>query len=129
MSRITLDSSYFSGLTAGAQDHLIKQIETYADKIVTEAQNIEKMERVGSGPPEITTTHLQEAHWVYTRKMRRRSTSKWTWVLRILQFVVTVIIGVGASNTNQTWGIILTAVGVVSGAILFIIEREIEKDK
>ncbi|SRR5258708_25241791 len=116
-------------LIPGAKEAFQKTISEYAEMLFAEAKNIEDMEHAGSGPPEITAPHVEEAKWVLVRRGRRRSAhGNWVAVVRIAQLVATTLVGIGASNLKETWGTLLTVGGVLAASLLFIVERELTRD-
>jgi len=124
-----LATEFYSGLTDGARQYFDCSVKEYADKLLNEATNIEKMEHAGTGDPEITAAHVEEAKWVIIRRLRRtNSSSKWVVALRISQTLAAGATGVGASNFSQTWGAVMCVAGIFLGSLMLIIEREVSRD-
>jgi hypothetical protein len=124
-----LPSAYYSDLTDGAKHYFECAVREYADKLLSESTNIEKMEHAGIGAPEITAAHVEEAKWVLIRRLRRfaGSSRKVTFV-RIMQTIMAAIVGVGASNFAQIWGAVICLVGILTGSVLLVVEREITRE-
>jgi len=125
---VKLGSKFYESFTPGARSYLDKTVKEYADKLVVEANNIEKMEHTGGGHAEITAAHVEEAKWVSIRRIRKKAaSSKWPVVLRMIQIAMSAVIGIGASNFFQTWGALMCVGGILFGSISLIIEREIDR--
>jgi hypothetical protein len=119
----------YESLTDGARRYFYCSVKEYADKLLNEATNIEKMERAGTGDPEITAAHVEEAKWVIIRRLRRSSSKlKWVVALRLGQTLGACAIGVGASNFSQTWGAVMCVISIFFGSLMLIFEREISRD-
>lgn len=117
--------NFFHGFTPSASEYYFQAITEYAERLKSESLNIEKMEHVGEGLPEITTAHIEEAKWVLIRRLRRRaSLSKKILVPRFFQYAATLLLGLGASNYSQLWGSLLTLVSLTVGFIAFAVETE-----
>ena len=119
----------YSALTPGARAYFDKSVREYADRLLSESTNIEGMEHTGSGPPEVTAAHVEEAKWVLIRRLRSRArSSKRVAFLRIAQVLMSTVVGIGASNINDTWGVLLCLCGVVFFSMFLVLEREIVRD-
>jgi|GEM_PF-5951001 len=126
---IVLGSSFYDGLTPGADQYLKNTVKEYAEKIVAEASNIEKLDHVGDGSPEITAAHVEEAKHLSLRRLRKKARStKWVAVLRLSQFLLSVLIGIGASNFKEIWGAMLCLISVFIASIVVFIERELTRE-
>jgi len=124
-----LPPDFYAGLTEGARRYFDCSVKEYADKLINEATNIEKMEHAGTGDPEITAAHVEEAKWVIIRRLRRSSSkSKWVMTLRLSQTLAAGAIGVGASNFSQTWGAVMCVASIFLGSLMLLIERELSRD-
>ena len=128
-SELRLGAYFYTDLTDGAKQYFNCTVKEYADKLLSESSNIEKMEHAGTGDAEITAGHVEEAKWVLIRRLRRTTgQSKWAVVARIGQTLMVAAVGVGASNFGQTWGSVLCLVGVFIGSILLVVEREVTRE-
>lgn len=116
-------------LTPNAQAYFDKCVREYEDRLLSESTNIEAMEHTGSGPPEVTAAHIEEAKWVLIRRLRRRTgSSKRVAALRIGQILMSAVVGIGSSNFNTTWGALMCVVGILLFSMLLMIEREVVRD-
>jgi hypothetical protein len=126
---VAVSETDFELLVPGGQDFFQRAVSDYGESLFAEAKSIEGMEHTGSGPPEITAAHVDEARWVLARRRRIHAThSKWAAFTRIAQLLATTTLGVGASNLKDTWGAVLSLVSVLIAALLFILERELTRD-
>jgi hypothetical protein len=126
---VYIGAEFYSGLTDGAKSYFNRAVKEHADKLFSEASNIEKMEHAGTGAPEITAGHVEEAKWVLIRRLRKTARhSKWAVMLRIGQTLMAAAVGVGASNFVQTWGAVLCLLGVFIGSVLLVLEREVTRE-
>lgn len=113
-------------LTQGAHKAFKSAVEDYAVRLIKEAKNIEKMERVGDGPAEITAAHIEEARWVSIRRMRLRNRSaKKAAGLKLLQNISSLLAGLGISSINSSWGVWICIVGVIGVAATYVLERDL----
>lgn len=127
--KIQIGTEYFANLTNAAKQVFQNAVTEYADKLKLEAEDIEQMEHTGDGPAEITGAHVEEAKIVSIRRMRRKALSKRKIIpLRLGQFAMTAVAGVGASNISYLWGTLLCIGGIVVGLILFVIEIEMNRE-
>src|SRR5258708_31834581 len=65
------DDNELNHLTAHSVTHLTRRLGEFSLQVLREARSIEHTEHVGSGPPEITAAHIDEAWWVSRRRIRR----------------------------------------------------------
>jgi hypothetical protein len=87
------------------------------------------MDHTGQGPAEITAAHVEEAKWVLVRRLRRKAVSTArVAVLRVTQLVLTLLVGVGASNVKELWGALMSLLAVVGAAIVWVVEREYTRE-
>lgn len=116
----------FTTSGVGAFDRCVRQ---YAQRLEAESKNIESMEHVGDGPPEITGAHVEEAKWVLVRRMRLRNLStRGIVACRIVQAASSLIVGIGTSNLGTQWGPILSLVSLAVGFAALMIETEISRE-
>ncbi len=127
--KIKFQSADSTALLPGGRAYFIKTLKEYAEMLLSESKSIETLEHTGSGPPEITAGHVEEAKWVLIRRHRRRlRSSKLATTARIGQFFASMTIGIGASNFSQQWGALLCLAGVILGSMLLFLEREIGRE-
>jgi hypothetical protein len=120
----------YAPLVPGGREYFAAAVREYADSLLSQARNIEDSEHTGSGPPEITAAHVEEAKWVLIRRQRRRAQeSGWVSVLRVVQVLMAALTGIGASNFSQQWGAALCVVGVLVGSISLVVERELGREQ
>lgn len=124
-----LPETDYSQLVPGGREYFVKSIREYTEQLFNEAKNIEDIEHAGSGPPEITAAHVEEAKWVLIRRRRRQARStRWTVILRIGMVLMSAAVGIGASNFTKSWGAVLCVVCVFIGSMLLVVEREITRE-
>jgi len=127
--RQSVTAESLEGFTQGARSYFEKTVVEYGDKLGSESRSIERMEHAGGGPAEITAAHVEEAKWVLVRRLRRSAMrSRWPVVVRIGQTLAAVAVGIGASNFAVAWGGVMCVVGVLSGSLLLVIEREMTRE-
>jgi hypothetical protein len=116
-------------LVPGAKAYFLNTVQEYAQGLLSQSQSIEEMEHTGSGPAEITAAYVGEAKWVLIRRQRQRArSSRWVVFTRIVQVLMSTLVGIGASNFSQTWGAIMCVGGVLGGSIALLVEREISRE-
>lgn len=119
----------YEKLVPGAREHFTASVQVYVRQLFNEALNIEGIEHAGSGPPEITAAHVEEAKWILIRRQRRHArSSRWIAILRIGQGLTSAAIGIGASNFKESWGALMCIGGVFVGSMLLIVEREVTRE-
>jgi len=124
-----LSATDYAQLVPGGRDHFLANVQDHAQQLFNEARNIEEMEHTGPGQPEITAAHVEEAKWVLVRRQRRRARgTRLIFPLRAGQAVTTALVGIGASNFDQTWGALLCIGAVFLGSMLLLVEREFTRE-
>jgi hypothetical protein len=116
------------GLTQGAQKELERKIEDYIVVIVSQAGLSESRNRKDGISPEITASHIAEADWMCRRGLIRKKISKKSIWLRISQLIGSTVIGVGASNIKETYGVALTIIGFMVAVLAYVFELEDNRD-
>ncbi|MGA2475351.1 MAG: hypothetical protein ABSF73_01905 [Terriglobia bacterium] len=117
---IQLDVVALEALTTASVPHLRRRVKDFVDRVLKEARSIEEAEHVGSGPPEITAAHIDEAWWVSRRRVRRSRHPMAKAGARAAQLFGGAGFGIGATHLQQTWGAALFIVStlVLLGALL-----------
>jgi len=116
-------------LTSSAREYFEQAVSEYAQRLLSAAKNIERMERVGAGPAEITGAHVEEAKWVCLRRMRRAaSPSRASILLRFVQLAASAVVTIGAASFGETWGALMCVGGISLGFAALLIERELQRD-
>src|SRR5580700_343533 len=65
------DKAELMHLTPPSLTYVTRRLGEFGLQVLREARSIERTEHVGSGPPEITAAHIEEAWWVSRRRIRR----------------------------------------------------------
>lgn len=118
-----------SPFTVTAQGYFDEVVNEYVERLEAESKNIEKLERVGDGPAEITAAHVEEAKWILLRRMRRRAiASKGMYACRGLQLASAVVVGVSTSYLTQVWGGALGMVAVAVGFCALMWEVDLTRE-
>lgn len=124
-----IEARDWGNLVPGARSYFESAVREYAEALLSEAKGIEEMEHIGPGPPEITAGHVEEGKWVLARRRRARSAvTGWVVVARIVQALMSGAIGIGASNFTRTWGAAMCVAGVLLGAVMLLVERELRRE-
>lgn len=128
-AKITLGADFYQLMTPGAASYLQRTVKDYAEKLIRESQSLAKMDSIGDERPEITTAHVEESKWIISRRMKKQApVSPWLPVLRVGQFAMTALVGVGASLwVHHAWGAVLCVLSILIGSMLLLIEREMSK--
>jgi hypothetical protein len=101
---ISLDVGALERLTAGSVPHLKARLRDFVVQMLKEARFIEEAEHVGTGPPEITAAHIDEAWWVSRRRVRRSRHPMAKAGARAVQVFAAAGFGIGATRLQNTWG-------------------------
>ena len=110
-----------SNLTIASQSHLRTRLEEFAAQVLREAKSIEQAEHVGSGPPEITAAHIDEAWWVRRRRIRHSRHPILSVTARFIQASGIAGFGIGATSLKQSWGpevFVLSALAAIVGILI-----------
>jgi len=115
-------------LTAHSVTYLTRRLGEFVLQVLREARSIEHAEHVGSGPPEITAAHVDEAWWVSRRRIRRSRHPIWGAVVRVAQAFGIAGFGVGVSNLKLAWwGPWVFAGSAVATCVAFLIEVHLQR--
>jgi hypothetical protein len=83
---------------------------------------------VGSGPPEITAAHIDEAWWVNRRRIRRSKHPFWGAVVRVAQAFGIAGFGIGVTSLkSKSWGPWVFAGCTVATFIAFLLEVYLQR--
>jgi hypothetical protein len=109
-------------LTAHSRAHLEGRIEQFTVQVVAEAKAIEQREHAGTGPPEVTAAHIDEAWWVLRRRIRSAKHPILAVVARVFEALGPAGIGVGATGMDARWGRAIFIVSCVATLGAFLLE-------
>ena len=98
------DSGALDYLTTPSIFHMRTSLKDFVNRVLREARSIEKAEHVGTGPPEITAAHIDEAWWVTRRRIRRTRHPILRVIARVVQLFGVAGFGIGATHLQTTWG-------------------------
>ena len=122
------DSHELDHLTAHSKTFLTTRLGEFSLQVLREARSIENTEHVGSGPPEITAAHIDEAWWVSRRRIRRSKHPIWCAIVRVLQTLGVAGFGIGLSNLKaEWWGPWVFAICAVGTCVAFLLEVHLQR--
>jgi hypothetical protein len=122
------DEHELDHLTPPSKTHLTRRLGEFGLQVLREARSIEHTEHVGSGPPEITAAHIDEAWWVSRRRIRRSKHPILGAVARVAQAFGIVGFGVGVSNLKaESWGPWVFAGCTVATFMAFLLEVYLQR--
>jgi len=122
------DEHAIEHLTNPSLIHLTRRLGEFTLQVLRESRSIEHTEHVGSGPPEITAAHIDEAWWVCRRRIRRSKHPIVGALARIAQAFGIVGVGVGISNLKSAWwGAWLFAGCTVATFLAFLLEVYLQR--
>lgn len=116
------ESGALDHLTTASIFHMGTRLKDFASQVLREARSIEKAEHVGTGPPEITAAHIDEAWWVARRRIRRTRHPILRVIARVVQTFGVAGFGIGATHLQTTWGPGLFIVSAVAIILAFVTE-------
>lgn len=115
-------------LTNPSLIHLTRRLGEFALQVLRESRSIEHTEHVGSGPPEITAAHIDEAWWVCRRRIRRLKHPILGVIARFVQAFGIAGLGVGVSHLKSDWwGAWLFAGCTVATFLAFLFEVHLQR--
>jgi hypothetical protein len=97
------DDHELDHLTGPSLIHLQTRLGEFTQQVLGESRSIERTEHVGSGPPEITAAHIDEAWWVCRRRIRRSKHPILGAIVRVAQTFAIAGFGVGIGHLKTTW--------------------------
>jgi hypothetical protein len=115
------DDHGLNNLTDASKVHLRNRLGDFAAQVLRESRSIERAEHVGSGPPEITAAHIDEAWWVSRRRIRHSRHPILSVCTRFVQAAGLAGFGIGATSLKQAWGpevFVVSALAVVAGILI-----------
>jgi hypothetical protein len=118
----TGDPRALDHLTHPSVVHLKNRLGDFCAQVLREARSIERAEHVGTGPPEITAAHIDEAWWVSRRRIRHAKHPVWNAIARLVEVCGVAGLGIGASNLKATWGPTLFVLSTVATIAAFLAE-------
>jgi hypothetical protein len=122
------DEKALDHLTNPSLIHLSNRLGDFAVQVLREARSIETTEHVGSGPPEITAAHIDEAWWVSRRRIRRSKHPILGVIIRVMQAFGIAGFGVGISFLKTTWWGAWVFAGCTLGTFLaFLLEVYVQR--
>ena len=114
------DAQPLQHLTNPSVNHLKNRMSDFCGQVLKEARSIERAEHVGSGPPEITAAHIDEAWWVSRRRIRRSKHPVLNTAARLLEVCGVAGFGIAASNLKLPWGPIVLVGSAVATIVAFL---------
>lgn len=119
---ITLtDREALQHLTSPSIAHLKSRLGDFSAQVLREARMIERAEHVGSGPPEITAAHIDEAWWVSRRRIRRTKHPLLNALARFVEVCGVAGFGIGATSlTTKSWGPLLLVGSAITTVVAFL---------
>lgn len=99
------DSHVLDDLTGPSLIFLTRRLGEFTIQVLRECRSIEHTEHVGTGPPEITAPHIEEAWWVCRRRIRRPRHPIVVVMARVVQALGIAGFGVSTGYLKSTsWG-------------------------
>jgi hypothetical protein len=124
------DGQALQHLTDPSITHLKNRLSDFSGQVLREARLIEKAEHVGSGPPEITAAHIDEAWWVSRRRIRRSKHPILNALARLTEVCGVAGFGIGASNlTAKSWGPTLFIISAIATIVAFLGEGYLARNE
>jgi hypothetical protein len=122
------DAGELDHLTAPSLTYLTRRLGEFGLQVLREARSIEHTEHVGSGPPEITAAHIEEAWWVSRRRIRRSKHPIIGAVARVSQGFGLAGFGIGLANLKtEWWGTWVFAGCTVVTFIAYLLEVHLQR--
>ena len=104
-------------------------VREYANKLINESRSEERRQIRATKTVEITAQIVESAKWELISAMRRTAKySSMLLFLHILMGILTIPLGIGASNFNENWGIILSLICGVCYVLIFITHVVLSRD-
>jgi hypothetical protein len=97
------DGHVLDHLTNPSLIFLTRRLGEFTIQVLRECRSIEHTEHVGTGPPEITAPHIEEAWWVCRRRIRRSRHPILIVMARIVQAFGIAGFGVSIGYLKSTW--------------------------
>ena len=105
-------------------------VSEYARRLVSEAESEERLQIGATKTVEITAQIVESAKWQLIHKMRRKAKhAGWLLTFQILMGLLTIPIGIGASNFGERWGLILCLVCAFAYLSILIIHLVLSNAK
>jgi hypothetical protein len=115
-------------LTNPSLIHLQTRLGEFTVQVLRESRSIEHTEHVGSGPPEITAAHIDEAWWVCRRRIRHSKHPILGVIVRVAQAFGIAGFGVGIAYLKTTWwGAWLFAGCTLATFLAFLLEVHLQR--
>jgi|SRR5580692_3378899 hypothetical protein len=114
-------------LTPPSQTYLTRRLGEFGLLVLKEARSIEHTEHAGTGPPEITAAHIEEAWWVCRRRIRRSRHPILGAVTRVVQGLGIAGFGIGVGNLKAEWGMWLFVCATVITFLASLLEVHLQR--
>jgi hypothetical protein len=112
-------------LTDNSIVHLQMRLSEFGTQVLKEARSIEHTEHVGSGAPEITAAHIDEAWWVSRRRIRRSKHPVLIAAMRIIETFGSAGVGIAATHLKDNWGAGLFIASTLFTVGAFLLEAQV----
>lgn len=113
-----LSQSQFT--TAGIQ-RFNQTLSAYSRQLFAKSILFADSERVDNYDLEVTEKHVRTAASEMTKSFGKKRPPSWIVFSQAGEYICTGIAGAGASNLNQTWGIVCFGLGLTIGIALFVL--------
>ncbi len=105
------------GFTETGQKQFCDTVVDYGNTLLKRSCDYADLEKANNMEREVTHTHVKNAaHSLTINNINK--TSHWRVLAHVAEYLVATGLGVGASNLNEIWGIILFGICVITLSIL-----------
>ncbi|MCK5722397.1 MAG: hypothetical protein KAI84_07640 [Gammaproteobacteria bacterium] len=109
-----------AGFTNSGAPQFNETVEGYSRLLFERAIHFSDVDKATNLPREITHDHVRAAAHSIANSYGKPTKSKWSTVGQIGEYVAIAIVGVGGSNLDNQYGVLVFGVGLLIAVVLIV---------